>query len=99
MLIRFSDRSSIHLTGRPVTWAPTMAQTYPGYTGALLPNPPPMSGEMILILCSGRPRNSEYSVRCACGACEVDQTVSLPVTSSMSATAPQVSSGAGWTRG
>jgi hypothetical protein len=87
------------LTGRPVTWDPTMAQTYPGYTGALLPNPPPISGEMILILCSGRPRNSEYSVRCACGACEVDQTVSLPVTSSMSATAPHVSSGAGWTRG
>jgi DNA-binding transcriptional LysR family regulator len=46
-----------------------------------------MSGEMTLILCSGRPRNSEYSVRCACGACEVDQRVSFPLISSMSAIA------------
>ena len=38
-------------------------------------------------------------VRCACGAWVVDQTVSLPVTWSMSATAPQVSSGAGCERG
>ncbi len=40
-----------------------------------------------------------YKVRCACGACDVDQTVSFPLTLSMSATAPQVSSGAGWERG
>jgi hypothetical protein len=38
-------------------------------------------------------------VRCAWGAWVVSQIVSLPVTRSKSATAPQVSSGAGWTRG
>ena len=40
----------------------------PGRSATLLPNPPPMSGEMIRILCSGRPVTSAYSVRCACGA-------------------------------
>ena len=49
----------------------------------LLPNPPPMSGEMIRILCSGRPVTSAYIVRWACGAWLVDQTVSLPLTVSM----------------
>ena len=65
----------------------------------LPPKPPPMSGEMTRILCSGRPATSAYTVRCACGAWVVDQIVSLPVTLSKSATAPQVSSGAGCTRG
>ena len=65
----------------------------------LLPNPPPMSGEMIRILCSGSPVISAYIVRWACGAWLVDQIVSWPVTGSMAATAPQVSSGAGCTRG
>ncbi len=67
--------------------------------GTLLPKPPPMSGEMILILCSGMPATSAYRVRCACGAWVVDQTVSFPLSVSMSATVPQVSSGAGWDRG
>ena len=65
----------------------------------LLPNPPPMSGLIIRILCSGRPATIAYSVRWACGAWVLHQMVSFPVTLSMSATAPQVSSGAGWTRG
>ncbi len=58
-----------------------------------------MSGETIRILCSGSPAISAYRVRCACGACVVAQTVSFPVTGSISATAPQVSSGAGCERG
>ena len=40
-----------------------------------------------------------YSVRWACGACVVHQTVSLPLTASWSAIAPQVSIGAGCERG
>ena len=36
--------------------------------GTLLPNPPPMSGEITRILCSGRPATMAYRVRCACGA-------------------------------
>jgi hypothetical protein len=39
--------------------------------GTLLPKPPPMSGEMIWMFCSGRPATSANTVRCACGACEV----------------------------
>ena len=65
----------------------------------LLPKPPPMSGEMTRILCSGSPATIAYSVRWACGAWVVDQTVSLPVTGSIDATVPQVSMGAGCTRG
>ena len=65
----------------------------------LPPKPPPMSGEMIWIFCSGMPATSAYTVRCACGAWFVDQTVSLPVTGSMCATVPQVSIDAGCTRG
>ena len=67
--------------------------------GTLLPNPPPISGEITRILCSGRPAIMAYRVRCACGAWLVAQTVSLPLTRSKSATIPQVSSGAGCTRG
>ena len=65
----------------------------------LLPKPPPMSGEMIWMLCSGIPATRAYTVRCACGAWLVDQTVSLPVTRSMLAIVPQVSIGAGCERG
>ena len=67
--------------------------------GTLLPNPPPMSGETTRILCSPIPAAAEYSRRCACGAWLVTHIVSLPEIVSKSATAPQVSSGAGWTRG
>ncbi len=65
----------------------------------LLPKPPPMSGEITRILCSGMPATRANSVRWACGACVVSYSVSLPLTGSMSATAPQVSMGAGCTRG
>ena len=46
--------------------------------GTLLPNPPPISGEITLILCSGTPATIAYRVRCACGAWVVAQIVSLP---------------------
>ncbi|GAP55083.1 hypothetical protein AHiyo6_16480 [Arthrobacter sp. Hiyo6] len=65
----------------------------------LLPKPPPMSGETIRILCSGIPATMANSVRWACGAWVVSYSVSLPLTASKSATAPQVSMGAGCTRG
>ena len=80
MLVRFSERSSIHLTGLLSTKEATIAQTYPGYMGTLLPNPPPMSGEITRILCSGRPDTSAYTVLWACGACEVVHSVSFPFT-------------------
>ena len=69
--IRFSLRSSIHLTGCPSRSEAAVATTYPGYTGTLLPNPPPMSGETIRIFSSGRPATSANTVRISCGAWEV----------------------------
>ena len=51
------------------------------------------------ILCSGMPETREKTVRMACGACVVIQTVSLPLTASTEATQPQVSIEATWMRG
>jgi hypothetical protein len=65
----------------------------------LPPKPPPMSGAITRILCSGSPATSAYTVRCACGAWVVHHRVSLPLTRSKSATAPMVSIGAGCTLG
>ena len=49
--------------------------------------------------CSGSPVTTVYSVRCACGAWVVHQTVRRPLTGSWSAIAPHVSIGAGCERG
>src|SRR3989454_960006 len=94
----FSERSSIHLTGCPVFKAATTARTYPGYTGTLPPNPPPISGEMMRIFCSGRPATRANTVRIAWGAWVVIQTVSLPIASN-DATQPHVSMDDTWIRG
>ena len=53
--------------------------TYPGYTGTLLPKPPPRSGEMIRIMCSGSSATSDTAARMMCGACVVMYTVSFDV--------------------
>ena len=45
------------------------------------------------------PATSANTVRIACGACVVIQTVSCPLTESNSATQPQVSIEATWMRG
>ena len=42
-----------------------------------------MSGAITWILCSGSPATIAYSVRCACGACVVHHSCSLPVTASI----------------
>ena len=87
-------RSSTHFTGLPVSTEAATAITYPGYTGTLPPNPPPISGEMMRILCSSNPTwpaTSAKTVRMACGAWVVIQTVSLPSTLSKCAMQPQVS--------
>ena len=57
-----------------------------------------MSGETMRMLCSGMLEMSEATVRTACGAWKVPQTVSLPLILSIEATQPQVSIGQGWTR-
>src|SRR6185436_17149584 len=91
---RFSVRSSIHLTGAPVTIDAATAITYPGYAGTLPPKPPPISGEIIRIFSSDNPRCpviSATTVRIACGACEVIHSVRRVLTASHLATQPQVS--------
>ena len=50
------------------------------------------------MLCSGMLVMREATVRTACGAWKVPQMVSLPLTLSIDATQPQVSSGQGCTR-
>ena len=50
--------------------------------GTLLPNPPPISGEITRILCSGSPDTSAYTVRWAWGAWDVVHNVSFPSTRS-----------------
>ena len=64
-------RDSIHLTGTPVTIDATIATTYPGYTGTLLPKPPPMSPPTTRILLSAMPESIASTVRTRCGAWDV----------------------------
>ena len=55
-------RLSIHLTGLPISSEAAVATTYPGYTGTLLPKPPPMSQVMIRIFSSGSPATRAKTV-------------------------------------
>ncbi len=57
-----------------------------------------MSGEMILILCSGSGEISAATVRTTCGAWKVPQTVSAPLILSKLATQQAVSIGLAWQR-
>ncbi len=66
--IRLPVRSSIHFTGRSRRIDANIDATYPGYTGTLLPNPPPMSGETIRIICSGSSATRATAARMMCGA-------------------------------
>jgi len=60
-----------------------------------LPKPPPMSGEITRMFCSGNPVTSANTVRIAWGAWLVMWIVALPVMPFTSATQPHVSRGAG----
>ncbi len=65
----------------------------------MLPNPPPMSGETIRIMCSGSSATSATAARMMCGACVVMYTVSFSVARLKSAIDPQHSIGDGCERG
>ena len=59
-----------------------------------------LTAELIAELSPGHPLfGLTLEVQNQCGACDVVQSVSLPVTASMWATDPHVSIGAGCTRG
>lgn len=64
-----------------------------------MPNPPPMSGETMRIMCSGSSATSATAARMMSGACVVMWTVSFSVAGSKLATAPQFSMGDGCERG
>ena len=64
-----------------------------------MPNPPPMSGETIRIMCSGSSATSATAARMMCGAWLVMYTVSFEVDRLKSAIEPQHSIGEGCDRG
>src|SRR4029450_12097345 len=97
--IRLPVLSSIHFTGRSSRIEARIETTYPGQTGPLFPNPPPRSGEMIRIICSGSSATSATAARMMCGACVVMYTVSFEVDRLKSAIDPQHSIGDGGERG
>ncbi len=75
-----SRRSAVHLTGRPSFMDAQQTATSSGYTKIFEPNPPPTSGAITRILCSGMPRtNAAMSSRWTWGFWEVTQHVSSPV--------------------
>ena len=69
--MRLPVLSSIHFTGCSSRIEARIEITYPGYTGTLLPKPPPRSGETIRIMCSGSSATRATAARMMWGACEV----------------------------
>ncbi len=62
-----SLRDSVHFTGRPSLRATTSAMTSSAYTLSFEPKPPPTSGAMTRICCSGMPHVSASISRRMCG--------------------------------
>jgi hypothetical protein len=70
-----SDRDSVYFTGLPSLRATRVQMNSSGVTWSLPPNPPPTSGAMTRILCSGIPRERASIVRRTCGICVEDHSV------------------------
>jgi hypothetical protein len=75
-----SDLDSVYFTGLPSARATSRQRTSSGATAILPPNPPPTSGAMTRILCSGMPRVAASNVRRTCGICVADQIVTASPT-------------------
>ena len=76
--IMLSDRLSVYLTGLPTRSAARNVISSSGVTWSLPPNPPPTSGAITRILCSGRPVMSASMIRRMCGICVADHIVGSP---------------------
>ena len=75
-----SLRDSVHLTGRPSLRAISTASTSSAVTCSLEPKPPPTSGAMTRMFCSGMPVTRASMTRSTCGIWVADQSVNSPPT-------------------
>ena len=75
-----SLRDSVHLTGRPTLRAISMASTSSAVTCSLEPKPPPTSGAMTRMFCSGIPVTRASMTRRTCGIWVADHRVNSPPT-------------------
>ena len=70
-----SLRVSVYLHGLPIRRAARKVMNSSGVTCSLPPNPPPTSGAITRILCSGTPRTSASISRRMCGTWVADHMV------------------------
>ena len=70
-----SDRDSVYFTGLPSLRATKVQMNSSGVICSLPPNPPPTSGAMTRIFCSGMPSDRAPNVRRTCGTCVDDHSV------------------------
>ena len=75
-----SLRDSVHLTGLPSLRAISRASTSSAVTCSLEPKPPPTSGAMTRMFCSGMPVTRASMTRSTCGIWVADQSVNSPPT-------------------
>ena len=75
-----SLRDSVHLTGLPSLRATSTASTSSAVTWSLDPKPPPTSGAMTRMFCSGMPKNAPSANRSTCGIWVDDQRVTSSAT-------------------
>src|SRR6266540_2199879 len=73
-----SERVSVYLTGLPTRSAARNVISSSGVTWSLPPNPPPTSGAITRILCSGTPVTSASISRRMCGIWVADHIVHSP---------------------
>ncbi len=70
-----SLRDSVHFTGRPSLRAISTARNSSAVTWSLDPNPPPTSGAMTRMFCSGMPSTAAIRNRSTCGIWVAVQSV------------------------
>jgi len=92
----FSERVSVHLTGRPSLRASHATSTASGST-IFAPKPPPTSGLTTRTSAGSRPSSPATTILPVCGVCDVAQSVSRP-SSPITAAAERGSSGAATSR-
>ena len=70
-----SLRDSVHLTGLPTRRPTSTASTSSAVTCSFEPKPPPTSGAITRMSCSGMPKNADSANRSTCGIWVADQRV------------------------
>ena len=88
----FSERVSLHRTGRPTCFASHATSANSGSAPILAPKPPPTSGVITRSCSASMPSQPATSLRVSCAFCVEHQRVARP-SSPHSAAAARVSSG------